>query len=505
MLKDLSALIAGLLLPLAFSPFDQPFIAILSLATLLWAWQDATPIRAFGRGYLFGLGQFGVGVSWVFISMHLYGGASVPEGLGLTSLFVGFLALYPALVGWLTGKFIPHRPISRHVIAVPALWTLLEWLRGWLLSGFPWLSLGYSQTGTPLGNIAPILGGFGVSWIVLLAAGLALNAIQLKGGLRRASGIALIAVLGVSALLGRVEWSEPSGAALSVALIQGNVAQNLKWQPEVQQETLRRYLAMTRRHWDARVVVWPETAVPAFYQQLEKSVLPALRAEAADHGTSLLLGIPYFKQDPDRYYNALTGLGTADGIYFKRHLVPFGEYLPLRPLLGWILEILEIPLSDFAPGAAEQQPIIAAGLPVAGSICYEDIFGHESRAGLPEAAFLVNVTNDAWFGDSMAPHQHVQMARMRAKEAGRYLLRATNTGVTAIIDARGQMVRTAPLFQEAELTGEILPMQGATPYVRFGDAPLVAIMLVLLGLAIRLGIHAASDGSPDRGSDPSTR
>jgi apolipoprotein N-acyltransferase len=293
--------------------------------------------------------------------------------------------------------------------------------------------------------------------------------------------IAIAGVVIICGWLARIPWTQPAGAPFSVALLQGNVAQNEKWAPEFQRATLEMYTQMSREHWDARLVIWPETAIPAFYHQVKETWLAGLQEEAQAHGADMLIGIPVINLETQRYYNAIVGMGERPGLYFKRHLVPFGEFLPLRPIFGFILEVLQFPLADFAPGGDDQPLLHAAGYPLAASICYEDVFGDESRLGLPEAAYLVNVTNDAWFGDSIAPRQHLQMARMRALESGRYLLRATNTGVTAIISSKGQTIAQAPLFQRAAVTAMATPMQGATPYIRWGDAPVIVVLVLMLG------------------------
>jgi apolipoprotein N-acyltransferase len=485
-LYDALALLGGLLLPFAFAPFDAPFLAVVALVLLFAAWMDATPGQALRRGYGFGLGQFGVGTSWVYVSMHNYGGASVPEAGALTAFFALFWALYPAFAGWLSARFFGGGAAFKVLAVFPASWILAEWLRSWFPTGFPWLQIGYSQMDTPLAGLAPLFGVYGVGWVVALLAGLLLVAPRWTGGRRRVAFFAILGLVAVSTTLDRLNWTRPAGEPFKVALIQGNVPQDQKWQPEFQKATLKMYTEMTREHWDAKLVVWPETAVPAFYQQVKDGFLAGLEAEARSHGTDLLVGVPFYDATEDRYYNAVAALGKTPGFYFKRHLVPFGEYVPLRPLLGWVLDILQIPLADFASGNGGQAPLVAAGHPLAASICYEDIFGQESLAALPEAAFLVNVTNDAWFGDSMAPHQHAQMVRMRALETGRWMLRATNTGVTALIDPKGVITAKAPLFRKSVLTGEIVPMGGRTPYVVWGDAPaVVGVMALLAGLGWR--------------------
>jgi len=474
------AALGGLLFPLAFAPFDQPALAPVALGLLFAAWLKATPGQAFRCGYLFGLGQYGLGTGWIYISLHDYGGASGWEATGLTALFALCMALYPGLAGWLAVRGFRGSSGLRLMAVFPAVWMLVEWFRGWFLTGFTWLQVGYSQTDTLLAAIAPVLGSYGVGWVTALLAGMAFALPHLHGHGRKRVFASLLLILLASHGLNRMDWAEPDGTPFRATLIQGNVPQDAKWQPEFLQNTLLRYARMTREHWDSRLIVWPETAIPAFYHQVREAFLDPLETEARRHGSDLLIGTPYLDPATRQYYNALVTLGQTPGFYFKRHLVPFGEYLPLRPLLGFILDMLDIPLSDFAVGATGQAPLQAAGYPLVASICYEDIFGQESLDGLPAARYLVNVTNDAWFGDSLAPHQHVQMARMRALETARYLLRATNTGVSAVIGPDGRIRARAPLFQISQTTAMIQPLTGITPYVRWGDYA----FLTLLGLVL---------------------
>jgi apolipoprotein N-acyltransferase len=482
MIATLLAACAGFVLPFAFAPFEYPWLAPACLAALFATWLNATPRQAFWRGYVFGVGQFGVGVSWLYISMNRYGGASPIEAGILLALFVLILGLYPASAGWLGARWFGGASKQRKLLlAFPTLWVLQEWLRDWFPTGFPWLELGASQAGTPLGQgLAPLVGSHGTSFAVALLAGLALCVVDRDGWRRRVAMVGAGLLVVGCAWLGKMAWTQAAGAPFKVALLQGNVPQNQKWQPEFQIASLKLYTGLSREHWDAHLIVWPETAIPAFYQEVKDNWLAGLREEAKSHGTDLIIGIPWFDFASKRYYNAIVSVADKPGKYFKRHLVPFGEYVPLRPLLGWVMEILQMPMADFTPGQSGQELMQAAGYPVAGSVCYEDVFGHESRDGLPQAAYLVNVTNDGWFGDSMAPHQHAQMARMRALESGRWILRATNTGVTAIISPTGQIIQQAPVFQQAVVTGEITPMSGATPYVRFGDWPVISLLIALL-------------------------
>jgi apolipoprotein N-acyltransferase len=319
---------------------------------------------------------------------------------------------------------------------------------------------------------------------------------QLRG---RARVVALLAVLLLwicSGLLSLVEWSTPKDGPIRASLIQGNVPQNLKWRPEQRAPTIELYTRLSRQRWDRDIVIWPETALPAYYHQAE-TFLQGLAAEArAGGGATLLMGLPVMA-DPvnGRYYNSVVRVGEPVQFYHKSHLVPFGEYIPLKALLGRLLDILRVPMADFSRGD-EQQPLLeAAGQHIGVSICYEDAFGEEVIRGLPQASLLVNVSNDAWFGDSFAPHQHLQMARMRTLETARPMLRATNNGVSALIDHRGRVLATSPQFEVAVLDGEVQPRAGATPYVVMGNTPLILCLLVMVLAAGTLARrHADSRG-----------
>ncbi len=478
---DLLALIAGAILPLAFAPYDLIPLVFISLATLFYCWlQPATGKRHFFRGFLFGIGMFGVGTSWIYVSIHQYGGASIPVAVAMTAAFVAVLALLPAFVGGLCSYFSSASPLFRLLAVFPLIWMLVEWLRSWLFTGFTWLQIGNSQLDSPLISVGPILGVLGVGYVVACLAGLSL-ALFYSSGMKRVSMIiGLFLVVTVCFLLSPLEWTKPDGVPFKVTLLQGNVSQDLKWEPSYRRKTLEMYLRLTRDNWGSRLIIWPETAIPAFYHQVKEILIDPLAKEARQHNSDLLIGVPVKEAKSGQYYNAVAALGSEEGLYYKRHLVPFGEYLPLKPLSSFITERLQIPMSDFGSGRDDQKLLRAAGYPLVLSICYEDIFGEEARAGLPEAGYLVNVTNDGWFGDTAAPHQHLQMARMRAVEAGRYMLRATNTGVTAIITPNGSVQQQAPLFQQTVLSGEINAMKGATPYVTWGDRPLVVLMFLQL-------------------------
>jgi apolipoprotein N-acyltransferase len=490
-------------LPLAFAPVGWFPLALIAPALLFALWLEVPPPRAFRRGWLFGAGLFGVGVSWIYVSISQYGGVSLLSSLSLTALFVALMALYPALLGYLVARLYPGRGAGKALLILPAAWTLFEWLRGWLFTGFPWLDLGYSQIDTPLSGLAPWLGVYGVSWATAASAALLLEALRLRRPYRVAArlavgGAAFAALWGGAWLLGRVEWTHPASAPIRVSLVQGDIAQRLKWRPEERQATMDRYARLTAGHWDSRLIVWPETAVPLFYHQVADTFMAALERDARAHGADLLVGVPVLDEATESYYNSLVKLGAQVGasagggtrpgdspsFYHKRHLVPFTEYLPLKQVLGGVVELLDVPMSDFSPGPARQPPLQVAGTRAGASICYEIAFGDEVIRALPDAELLVNVSNDAWFGHSLAPYQHLQIARMRALETGRPLLRATNTGITAIVDHRGKVTAALPQFEADVLTATVQPRGGATPYVRLGNLPVVLAVALILGTGL---------------------
>ncbi len=481
---DLLALLAGGLLPFAFAPHDFYPLAIASLITIFLIWLDSTARRAMWRGLLFGIGMFGVGVWWVFISMHHYGNVGFVLSLFITSMFVLVFATFLAMTGGVAVKFRQHFNLSATATLLwcfPAVWVLFEWIRGWMFTGLPWLNVGYSQIETPLGGFASLLGVYGVSLAVALSA--AFIAIVIRNiyiGQKSFHIVALVLLWCGGLLVNQLNWVSPAGEPMKVTLIQGNIPQELKWLPSMKAPTIDLYAQLTRENWESDLIIWPETALPVFFHE-STSFLAGLAEEARFNNTDILLGLVYLDREQRQYYNTMMSLGSATGFYHKRHLVPFTEYLPLKEWLSVLVDIIQVPMSDFSAGSDDQRPLPMAGQKVGISICFEDAFGEEVIMQLPEATLLVNVSNDAWFADSSAPHQHLQIARMRAKESGRPLLRATNTGVSAIIDHQGRFQSIAPQFEEATLSDVVVPMQGATPYVVVGN---VAILALLLGLML---------------------
>lgn len=481
------ALFAGLLLPLSFAPFGFFPLAVISPAILFWLWRDMSARQAFFSGYLFSVGYFGLGVSWVAVSMYRFGGMGVTLSVLSTVLFVLVVGAFPAMAGWLYRRYFSNLATGQQLLLVlPALWGLTEWSRSWVLTGFPWLALGNSQTDSPLAAVAPVLGVYGISWLLTLSAGLLVLA-ALRPQRRWLPLLSLVVIWSASAGLSNIEWSTPAGERLSASLIQGNVPQNLKWRPEHRQPTIDLYTRLSRENWaTSDIVIWPETALPAYYHQAER-FLKGLEREARAQGSTLMLGLPVRPQAaPKAYYNSvvavgISALGTDDTqIYKKHHLVPFGEYVPFKSVLGGLLDVLKVPMADFSRGAAKQPPLKVAGQKIAVSICYEDVFGEEVIRALPEATLLLNVSNDAWFGDSLAPHQHLQMARMRSMETARPMFRATNNGISAIIDHRGHVSKQSPQFEVFVLSGSVQPRSGATPYVLAGNYPLLALLVASL-------------------------
>jgi apolipoprotein N-acyltransferase len=483
----LAAFVLGVATVPGFAPASFAVLPFLTAAGLLWLWQDAaTPRRAAALGFAFGLGLFLAGVSWVYVSLHEFGAMPAPLAAIATLLFCAFLALYPSLVGYLQAR--SHGPLaSRQLLLIPALWMLSEWLRDWIFTGFPWLALGYSQAGSPLAGYAPLAGVFALSWLIWLCAALLLALLRAGGRTAAFAGLAL--VFGAGYGLKQIEWTPPLGAPITVSLLQGNIAQEMKWDEARFATTAQLYQRMAADT-PAQLTILPETAIPRFLDRLDPELLRALAQTARAHGGDLLMGLPV-RDAAGRYYNSVLSLGSAPiQRYDKIHLVPFGEFIP--PGFGWVLAVLKIPLSDFTRGSLAQAPLALAGQKVAVNICYEDAFGEEIIRFLPEATLLVNVSNIAWFGDSLAPPQHLQIAQLRALETGRTMLRATNSGMTAIIDHHGRITAALAPFTRGVLKGVAQGRGGATPYVRWGNAPLAALALLACALTILRQAKAAA-------------
>ncbi|HEX5314206.1 MAG TPA: apolipoprotein N-acyltransferase, partial [Gammaproteobacteria bacterium] len=374
---------------------------------------------------------------------------------------------------------------------IPAAWILLEWVRSFLLTGFPWLALGYSQVATPLGAYAPILGVYGAGFACMLVAFLLLVVVAPRSGLlARSAGVAaIIAVFAIGFGLGRIAWTHPGGPAFRVSLVQGNIAQTLKWEPDMFARSVTRYRDLTAAHWSSALIVWPEDAVPLWYEQAEPA-LDALAREARRHGSEVVLGVPVYDEANDAGYNAVVSLGSVHATYYKRHLVPFGEYFPVPDWIKSWLSAHALPYSSFTPGPWMQPPLAVGRWQAVVANCYEIAFGRLLITQLPAGEFILNLSDDGWFGNSIALPQQFQMARLAARATGRYVLAATDDGITGIIDERGSVLATLPTHTVGVLTGAARPFAGATPYVRMGNRGIVIACAFLVALALALALAA---------------
>lgn len=512
--QHLLALAGGALGVLGFAPFYAWPLALGSLAVLFALWRFApTATRAFSTGFVWGLGLFGAGVSWIFVSLHVYG--NMPAFLaGLaTLLFCGVLALYPALAGAVYRALVTRLalpPMVALCLLLPACFVGTEYLRGWLLSGFPWLSMGYSQTpggmiAAPLAGYAAVFGVYGISWLLAMTASAMLlladrvTTSRSAGQTRILTVVALLVVWVGGVPLAHIAWSEPSGKPVKIALLQGNIEQSLKWREDQFAPTLANYLQLITAS-QAKLIVLPETALPDFLERIPADYLDAIRTHAVRNGADVLMGVPIAERRPGAAQYHLTNSAVSIGVsptqrYDKQHLVAFGEFVP--PLFAWVYRWLQIPLADFNERTHDSQPMQIAGYKVAINICYEDAFGREIAAQLPEAGLMVNISNMAWYGRSLAADQHAQLSQMRALETGRWMLRATNTGATAAINEKGMIVKALPAFARGALEIDAQPLTGATPYSRWRDAP---ILLMVAGSFLLAAWRRARRGSVTPGA-----
>ncbi|MDF2154902.1 apolipoprotein N-acyltransferase [Vibrio sp. CAU 1672] len=486
--RPLVAAFVGASTTLAFAPYQLWPIAILSPAVLLILLTNQSPKRALWIGYAWGLGQFATGVSWVYVSIANFGGMPLAANLFLMGLLIAYLAVYSGLFAWLTNKFFPHFTLTSALLAAPALWLATDWLRGWVMTGFPWLWLGYSQIDAPLASFAPIGGVELLTLFILICAGALAYAWTHKQWMMLViPAIILSAGFGIR----QYDWVTPRQQdTTSVALIQGNVDQNLKWLPSQRWPTIMKYTDLTRENWDADIIVWPEAAIPAFEIEVP-SFLSNLDSAAKMNHSAIITGV--VNQTEDRqYYNSILSLGATSygdysfdlsARYHKHHLLPFGEFVPFETFLRPLAPFFNLPMSSFSRGDYIQPNIEANGMQMAPALCYEIIFNEQVRQNVNSATdFILTLSNDAWFGRSIGPLQHMEIARMRALELGKPLIRSTNNGLTAVTDHKGQVIEAIPQFETAILRSELTPTDGQTPYHRWGSWPLylwVALSLIL--------------------------
>ncbi|OAE63765.1 apolipoprotein N-acyltransferase [Achromobacter mucicolens] len=519
--------LAGAVHALTFAPGPLPgwalaFTQIAALAVLARVTLYAPSARqAWLRGWLFSFASYALGLYWIFISLHRYGDLAAPLAVAAVLALSAFLALFPATANALARRYAPLAPdatpsrILTATLAWAAMWAAFEWLRAVLLTGFPWLNIGYAQVDSPIAGWAPLVGVHGMAFLAAFVAAAAASLWQpsRKAGVgprhALAAGIAL-ALAGSGWPLSRIDWSAPVGDPLNVRLVQGNIGQSQKFDPALLEQSVRRHLDLTAMPPAPGVpapqlVILPETVLPIFQDQLDPRVWEVWRDLARQRNTVIAMGVPLHDRvdGRERYTNSVIGFdgatpveqllgGTTAMRYDKRHLVPWGEYVP--PGFHWFVEMLNIPLGDFDRGGERQTPFAVGGQHIAFNICYEDLFGPDLLPALqpgpngePGATILVNVSNLGWFGDSWALRQHLQIGRLRTIETARPMLTATNTGITAAIDAKGHVAAQLAPLQAGVLPVSVQGMTGLTPYARFGDKTALA----LIGLALIAAVGSA--------------
>jgi len=471
----------GALLPLSFSPYKLPVAVFISIATLLIAVRNSDRKVAFFLGWVYGLGVFGVGVWWIQVSIHQFGVPYWVFSVGLTVVFISLMALYFAFFAFLLSFF--NYKSDAYFLVAPSLWLAIEFIRSKFASGFPWLLVGYSQVDGFFKGWIPVIGALGCSGLVVLIVGIFIWALSFS--LRKFLVITiLISMVFVSgSLLEKVEWTANRGADLEVVLVQGAIEQEVKWDLSHRKRSIQRYLTLTEDYWGADVIVWPETALTTLPEQIPE-LIAFLQNLAEKSSSDFLVGIPTRNSENGEYYNSLLKLGENPDQYSKRKLVPYGEYFPGKELFEWFDQFLLIPMSDLSPGGPLKDSIIVQGIETGILICYEVSFTKTAFSSLPAAGLIVNISNDAWFGDTSAPFQHLQIARIRALESGRSIVRATNNGITAIINHRGLVLERGPQFIPAVIKHKVPIRSGSTPYVSYGDLPALAIssLIILLFL-----------------------
>ncbi len=491
--------IAGACLPFSFAPYYFWPIAFPALGLLYRFFAYSNVKQALIQGWTFGLGFFGVGVSWVYVSIHEHGNAPIPLALALTALFVAAIAIFPAVQFALTAKLSRSIHSITNLIIFISMWVLFEWIRSWLFTGFPWLYLGNAFIDTPLAGWAPIAGVYGVSLLSLLSVA----CLYLAWHYRRkeivisATGLLLAIWLG-GAFLGQVRWTDPAPNSFKVSMVQANIPQEEKWLPANRSRITRDYLDLTDTLWGSDLIIWPETALPYFKHQAE-SFLAKLDKKARETNTALAMGIlsaDFNSLGEATIYNSFTIVGLGEGLYNKQKLVPFGEYVPLEEQLRGLIQFFNLPMSDMAKGSDQQTSLKFGNAHLMPLICYEVVYPDFVAAYAQTADILVTVSNDSWFGASIGPHQHLQIAQMRALETQKYMLRSTNNGITAIIDPWGQVMTKAAQFEKTVLTGEARLQKGETPFVKTGSTPVLLLVFGILSGACwhaRKKVSAKSD------------
>jgi apolipoprotein N-acyltransferase len=482
LIKILGPLGAGALFPFSLAPYSIWPVAIFSMACLFYALANQPSRRAFWISTLFGMGMFGVGTSWVFVSMYSFGGVSVLFAIIGTVLFCVLNAVVFAIPFSLSA-FFPKKPYAL-LLGLPALWVISEWIRSWLLTGFPWLFAGYSHTDTWLNGWAPIGGIYLISYLCGILAVLAAQAGSPPTKRSHIFSIIIVATIFFGGhILQKIDWTESTEKSLSVALVQPNIDQSDKWSFSMRNQILEQLVTQTQPYWGTDIILWPEGAIPAIYTQVAP-FLGELHEQGLEHQSALIVGLPANINLQGPYYNAMLALGIGQGRYDKTRLVPFGEYVPFESFIRGLNSFFDLPMSSFSLGSKNQQPLAVGDTRIATAICYEIAYPDLVASNSRNSNILLTVSNDAWFGDSIAPHQHMQMARMRAIEAAKPLIRGTNNGITAAVDHRGQILQQLAQFEAGVLLTKVEPRSGNSLFTRLGSWPIILLSLLTIACLI---------------------
>lgn len=476
----------GGMVTLSLAPWNYWPLGALSAASLWLLWHKAKPTELLSLAWCYGLGFFGAGISWVYVSIHEHGNASAGFAAFLTLLFCALLAILFVFMGWIYRRFLKPRPLDvSHALAFSGLWVLNEWIRTWFLTGFPWVFLGYGYIDTPLAGWAPIGGVFSLSFIACFLA--CLWALVLTQKKRRYAALALgstVITFGLGGISQSHDWTYGTQMTAQVTLVQPNTPQSMKWNRRYYQAILDNLDQLSQRAKARDIIIWPEAAVPNYYHNALEDLKPTL-ARMNQQSQSLISGIPFANRATQAYHNSIAVLAGGDSIYHKQRLVPFGEYVPLQAILRGLIDFFDLPMSSFSPGGARQAPLWVQNQIVAPSICYEVVYPDLVARGARGSHWLLTISNDTWFGDSIGPLQHMQMAQMRALETQRYLVRGTSNGISAIVDPAGKIVSQTPQFEPAVLRGSLESRQGSTPFMQTGSTPVIVLALI----AVLYGRH----------------
>ncbi len=516
---ELTALLAGVLIPLSLAPYSGWPLSLAASAALAITLNGCSGWRSFFRAFLFGIGAYGAGVSWIYVSIHDFGFTGAALATVMTAVFVLFIALLFALPFYLFGRWLNQSRLG-FVLGFPAIWVLGEWLRSWLFTGFPWLYAGYAHGDNWLTGWAPVGGVFLLSFFSILSATLICHLASLTGlwgpkpqHLQRrdwtlnALAVAALLMIWVGGVaLSHIRWTQAEGPRQRVAIIQPNIPLELKWNSFYHPDIVDALERDASDNWDADIQVWPEAAIPYLFHSAQFFIQDIdTRARAA--GTNVFSGVLYDDVQKPEVYNSIIGMGLADGVYFKQKLVPFGEYVPFEAQLRGLIEFFDLPNSVIRVGPYRRDALQAsypdgARYGVAAFICYEVVYPDFVARNSRNASLLLTISNDAWFGDSIGPVQHFDMARFRALETQKPLIRATNTGISAIFDANGDIVEVGGQFQREVIRGTVQARSGLTPYVRFGSMPLLLLCLVIvLGVGL-LNRRMTRTPSPSSSEEP---